>query len=80
VYALGWAADYPDENNWVLEVFHPTMSRNVPQWTGEDPAAEPELARRKERCFEAEKILCWDEAVIAPLFHSPVVRLAKPDL
>ncbi|MBC7239683.1 MAG: peptide ABC transporter substrate-binding protein, partial [Chloroflexi bacterium] len=31
IYRLGWCADYPDENNWVLENFHPTKGSNSPK-------------------------------------------------
>ncbi len=89
-FALGWAADYPDENNWVLEVFHPTKGANAPQWSPEDPAAkrfmevteaaaaEANPARRKELYFEAEKILCEDEAIIAPGCHFGDMYLTRP--
>jgi len=78
-FRLGWCADYPDENNWVLEVFHPTMSANEPKWSGpdadefaslvEEAAAESDPAKRKELYFEAEKLLCVDSAVIAPIYY-----------
>jgi len=28
IFRVGWAADYPDENNWVHEVFHASASGN----------------------------------------------------
>ena len=31
MWRLGWGADYPDENNWVYEVFHCTDSQNRPR-------------------------------------------------
>lgn len=34
VYRMGWCADYPDENNWVGEVFHPLKGSNEPKWDG----------------------------------------------
>jgi oligopeptide transport system substrate-binding protein len=92
VWALGWAADYPDENNWVLEVFHPTKGGNRPQWEPEDPAAkrfmevteaaaaESDPAVRKALYFEAEKILCEDEVIIMPTHHFVDIWLTKPYL
>jgi len=92
VWALGWTADYPDENNWVLEVFHPTRGGNNPQWDPEDPAAtrfmqvtdaaaaESNPAVRKDLYFEAEKILCEDEAIIIPLVHYTDSWITKPYL
>ena len=85
-----WAADYPDENDFVLEVFHPTKSGNEPRWSPDDPAAkrfmevteaaaaEVNPARRKELYFEAEKFLCEDEAVIIPMLHSVWTPLTRP--
>lgn len=90
VYRMGWCADYPDENNWVGEVFHPVKGSNEPKW---DPtsasavkymelvdkaagAADPE--ERAQLYFEAEKILTADEAVIAPIYYYTRVVLTKP--
>ncbi len=92
IFALGWGADYPDENNWVLEVFHPTRGHNTVQWSSEDPAgrqfmkvteaaaAESEPTLRKELYFEAERILCVDEAIIIPMWHDVEIYLTKPYL
>jgi oligopeptide transport system substrate-binding protein len=92
VYRLGWGADYPDQNNWVLEVFHPTKSDNRPLWDPEDPlakqfmsvteqaAASPDPAARKKLYFEAEKILCEDAAVMAPIYYYSTVNMSKPYL
>ncbi|MFP3895379.1 MAG: ABC transporter substrate-binding protein [Anaerolineales bacterium] len=90
IYRLGWCADYPDENNWVMEVFHPTKSSNDPQWDPESESAqrfmelteqaaeEPDPAKREELYFEAEKILCVDEAIIAPIYYYTIVVCTKP--
>jgi oligopeptide transport system substrate-binding protein len=88
VYKSGWCTDYPDQNNWVLEVFHPTKSRNRSKWSGpaadefarltEDAALESEPEKRKDLYFEAEKILCVDEAVIAPIYYYTFVICNKP--
>jgi oligopeptide transport system substrate-binding protein len=90
VYRMGWCADYPDQNNWVLENFHTTKSLNNPQWSGADAdrfdeltegaaaAADPE--ERKELYFEAEQLLCADSAVIIPIYYYTAVRCDKPYL
>jgi oligopeptide transport system substrate-binding protein len=90
VYRLGWCADYPDQNNWVLEVFHPTKSANDPKWSGPDAdkfaqlteaaaaAADPD--ERAQLYFEAEKVLCADSAVIIPIYYYTAVRCDKPYL
>jgi len=92
IFALGWAADYPDENNWVLEVFHPTKGGNWAQWSPEEPAArqfmkvtevaaaETEPALRKDLYAEAETILCTEEAIIIPMWHDVEIYLTKPYL
>ena len=90
VYRMGWCADYPDENNWLLEVFHPTKSANDPKWDvdsasakkfmqlTEDAAASADPAERKRLYFEAEKILCEDEAIIIPIYYYTTVVCSKP--
>ncbi len=90
IYRLGWCADYPDENNWVMENFHPTKGSNSPQWDPESESAqefmrlteqaaqEPDPEKREELYFEAEKILCADEAVIIPIYYYTRVVCTKP--
>jgi len=90
IYRLGWCADYPDENNWVLEVFHPTKSGNNPKWDPEsasaknfmqlteDAAGAADPAERKRLYFEAEKVLCVDEAIIIPIYYYTRVVCTKP--
>ncbi len=92
LWRLQWHADYPDENNFVLRVFHPTKGGNFSQWDPEDPAAKrfmevteaaaavSDPATRKELYFEAERILCEDEAIIAPIYHYVYLWLTKPYL
>ncbi|UCC77114.1 MAG: peptide ABC transporter substrate-binding protein [Anaerolineales bacterium] len=88
IHRDGWCTDYPDQNNWVLELFHPTKSPNQTKWSGqaadefarltEQAALESEPEKRKELYFEAEKILCVDEAVIAPIYYYTRVVCNKP--
>jgi oligopeptide transport system substrate-binding protein len=92
IWEVGWFATYPDENSWVTEAFHPTKGVNFGDWDPEDSAAkrfmelteaaarEMDPERRKALYFEAEKILCQDEAIIAPLFHGTWNWLSKPYL
>jgi len=84
IYRLGWCADYPDENNWVLEVFHSTKGSNRIRWSNaefdqltEQAAFETDPAKRKELYFKAEKILCVDEAGIIPIYYYTRVVLTK---
>jgi oligopeptide transport system substrate-binding protein len=88
VYRHGWCTDYPDQNNWLLEVFHPTKSANRSKWSGpaadefarlvEQAAIESDPETRKELYFEAEQVLCADEAVIAPIYYYTFVVCNKP--
>jgi oligopeptide transport system substrate-binding protein len=90
VYRMGWCADYPDQNNWVLEVFHPTKSANRPKWSGpgadafaqvtEQAALATDPEERKQLYFEAEKLLCVDNAVIIPIYYYTSVQVNKPYL
>ncbi len=88
VYRDGWCADYPDQNNWLLEVYHPTKSPNQSKWSGpeadqfaaltEQAAAESDPAKRKELYFQAEKLLTVDYAVTIPLYYYTTVVCNKP--
>jgi len=89
IWRLGWCADYPDQNNWVHEVFS-TKGANRPNWTGpnadeftrltEAAAAAEDPEERKKFYFEAEKLLCVDSAVIIPIYYYTSVRVDKPYL
>lgn len=90
IYRMGWCADYPDQNNWVLEVFHPTKSSNDPKWDPESESAQAFMAavegaaasadpdEREELYFEAERILNVDEAVVLPVYYYSRVVMTKP--
>jgi len=88
VWRMSWGADYPDENNWVLENFHTKLSLNNAKWSGpdaegfdrlvEEAASSVDPANRKELYFKAEKILCADSAVIMPLYFSTNMICTKP--
>ncbi len=90
VWGLGWFADYPDANNFVLDVCHPTKGGNGARWNAEDPAAqrfmevteaaaaESDPRKRKALYFEAETILVEDEAIMIPLWYVVERFLTKP--
>jgi oligopeptide transport system substrate-binding protein len=87
IYRLGWCADYPDANNWVLEVFHSTLSPNRIKWHNaefdrvtEEAAREPDPAKRLELYKRAEQILCEEEAAMAPIYFYTMVNVSKPYL
>jgi len=85
VWRLGWCADYPDENNWVHEVFHAEQGANRPRATRsrfeeltEAAQLETDPEKRKALYKEAEKILVEEEARIAPIYYYTTVALTKP--
>jgi len=96
VWRLGWCADYPDENNWVHEVFNPTKGSNNPRLRLDDPQVgqfitefndltiaagkEPDQAKRAEMYKRAEHLLVYEIAAIAPIYYYTTVNVTKPYL
>lgn len=87
IYRLGWCADYPDANNWVLENFHSTLSINSIKWNNaefdrvtEEAARESDPAKRLELYKRAEQILCEEEAAMIPIYFYTMVNVTKPYL
>ncbi len=87
MWRLGWGADYPDENNWVYEVFHCTDSTNHPRaaCTEADELAlqagrETDQEVRKELYKQVETMMVQDEVRFAPYYHRGYTILAKPYL
>lgn len=88
IYRMGWCLDYPDENNWVLEVFHPTKGQNYGKWSDaasaefasivEQAAAESDPDKRTELYFQAEQMLCVDNAVAIFAYFYASQGLTKP--
>jgi hypothetical protein len=84
---MGWCADYPDERNWVHELFHSTEGINRIRWSNptfdtlvEQAAASTDPATRKQLYKQAEEILCAEQAGIASLYYYTSVTLTKPYL
>jgi len=84
IYRLGWCADYPDENNWLNEVFNSKSGQNYAKYNNPDfdalveqAAFEPDPAVRKDLYAQAEKIF-MDDGAIAPIYYYTFVRLYKP--
>jgi len=85
VWRMGWCADYPDENNWIHEVFNADEGANrLRRVSGEFDALtvqagrEPDPEVRKELYFQAEKILAEDEVAYAPIYVYTIVSVTKP--
>lgn len=85
MWRLGWGADYPDENNWVYEVFHCTDSSNYPRaaCTEADELAlqagrNTDQEARKEMYRQVETMMFQDEVRVAPYYHRGYTILTKP--
>jgi oligopeptide transport system substrate-binding protein len=84
IYRLGWCADYPDENNWVNEVFNSKSGQNYakyfkPEFDAlvEQAANEADPEVRKDLYKQAETMFMDDQG-IAPIYYYTYVRLYKP--
>jgi len=85
IYRLGWCADYPDENNWMNEVFNSKSSSNSTKWQNdefdglvEEAAFEADPAKRQALYEQAESLFVDENAVIAPIYYYTYVRMYKP--
>ena len=85
VYRLGWCADYPDQNNWVNDVFNSASGNNSAMYSNPDfdalveaAAIEPDQEKRLEMYKEAETLLVDTDAAIAPIYYFTTVQMRKP--
>ncbi len=74
VFRLGWGADFPDPDNF-MNLFTSTSENNHTGWGSarydrlvERAARERDSSRRQLLYDEAQRILCEEDAPIAPLF------------
>jgi len=85
IWRMGWCADYPDENNWVHEVFNAEVGANrlrresglfdeltVAAGLSQDPAEREDLYR------QAEEELAANEVAYAPIYHYAISNVTKP--
>jgi oligopeptide transport system substrate-binding protein len=87
IFRFGWCADYPDANNWLYEVFHPSHSTDRIGWQNKKFASLVEAAQRKNNLRErkelykrAEEILTQEEVGIMPMYFYTAQYLVKPRL
>ncbi|MBC7228144.1 MAG: peptide ABC transporter substrate-binding protein [Thermoflexales bacterium] len=86
VWRLGWCMDYPDANNWTREVFAiGGHEEAATQWRNEEftklleqAALEKDYAKRQDMYAQAEQILVWEDAAIAPIYWYTRVTCTKP--
>ncbi len=88
VWRLGWCLDYPDANNWTFEVFSSEGHQGGDvgtKWTNEEfdaileeAALETDLATRQQMYMDAEQILVYEDAAIAPIYWYTLLQTRKP--
>ncbi|GAB4478349.1 MAG: ABC transporter substrate-binding protein [Anaerolineales bacterium] len=93
IWRLGWCQDYPDANNFIREVFYPGGSSNPNtdgsvggvSWNNDtfnqlvlDAAKETDPEKRVEMYAQAEQILVYEDAVMAPIYWYTRVSVTKP--
>jgi oligopeptide transport system substrate-binding protein len=89
IYRLGWCQDYPDANNFIREVF--TLGGSANPGDGgvnyvndkfeellKKAAIETDPQKRVEMYAEAENMLCYEDAVIIPIYWYTSVNVTKP--
>ncbi len=84
IYRLGWCADYPDENNWVNEVFNSKSDSNYAKYNNPDfdkiveqAEQEQDPAKRSDLYAQAEKLLVDTDAGIIPIYYYTRVQMTK---
>jgi len=80
LFWIGWVADYNDPANFIGEIFNPNGDYhgeiNFGHFTNlefnrlVDSAVSKNPAERQELYIQAERILCEEEAVIIPIYHT----------
>jgi oligopeptide transport system substrate-binding protein len=94
LWRLAWCQDYPDANNFIREVFAINGAQNPAEkgepvggvnWKNDkfeelvsQAAVETDHAKRVELYAQAEEILVWDDAAIAPVYWYTRVTVTKP--
>ncbi|MFN3741729.1 MAG: ABC transporter substrate-binding protein [Anaerolineales bacterium] len=93
IWRLGWCQDYPDANNFIREVFAVGGSSNPNgadkiggvSWKNDkfedlvrQAARETDPQKRVELYAQAEQILVYEDAVIAPIYWYTRVSVTKP--
>jgi len=87
VWRLGWCADYPDPNNFLGDVFRSDSGNNHTNWGSDEFDALIDEAKvlsdtqaRKDLYAQAEQILTWDDAVMAPIYFYTKLSMISSDL
>jgi len=86
IFRLGWCADYPDQQNWLGEVFHTTKSANriklgpAPDFDAllDEAVLEGDPAKRVELYNQAERLFIDEYMGVAPIYYYTSVNMFKP--
>jgi oligopeptide transport system substrate-binding protein len=85
VWRAGWCSDYPDNNNFLFDVFHSTSQNNDTGWSNpefdalvEQAARETDTATRIDLYAQAEDILITQDAAIIPIYFYAGNEMTKP--
>ena len=87
IFRLGWGWDYPDANSFLYDVFHSSSGNNDTNWTSDEFDALVEEARllsdndaRRDLYTQADDILVWEDAAIAPIYFYTSLRMFNPEI
>jgi oligopeptide transport system substrate-binding protein len=85
VWRAAWGSDYPDNHNFLYDVFHSSSLNNDTGWSNpafdalvEEAATLSDNAARAELYAQAENILIYEDAAIIPIYFYSDVELTKP--
>jgi oligopeptide transport system substrate-binding protein len=85
VWRAGWCSDYPDNHNFLYDVFHSTSDNNDTGWVSEEfdalieeAASLTDYAARTELYAQAEEILVYEDAAMIPIYFYSDVELTQP--
>ncbi len=84
IWRLGWCADYPDENNWIHEVFNSDEGANRVRTDNADfnaltvAAAQADDPAEREALYEqAERMFAEEMVAYAPIYHYTTVNVTQ---
>jgi oligopeptide transport system substrate-binding protein len=84
IFRLGWCADYPDENNWIHEVFNSDEGANRVRTDNADfnaltvAAGEAQDPAEREALYEqAEKMFAEEIVGYAPIYHYTAMNVTQ---
>ena len=92
IFRVAWCYDYPDAHNWTFDVLRSDSGQaddggNEINWVNEefdalliDAASSPDVAERENLYGQAEVILNWTDAVIAPIYYYTTTLMLSPDV